>query len=49
MADVHTRTTGRGLEIIGLLAVLAALAIFLVTARSIMPYSDPASNRRTTR
>ncbi len=40
---MQIRTTGRALEIAGLLAVLAALAAYLLTARSIIPYSDPAS------
>ncbi len=43
MAGMQTRTPIRILEITGLLAVLAALAIYLVTARSLIPYSDPAN------
>ena len=40
---MHTRTPARRLEVIGLLVVLAALAAQLVTAGSLMPYSDPAN------
>ncbi len=43
MAGMHSRTPARTLEITGLLLVLAALAAYLLTARSIMPYSDPAN------
>ena len=41
--QMSSRSHLRTLEIGGLLLVLAALAVYLLTALTLMPYSDPGN------